>query len=122
MEFIKIIRNSIFIFLFFGISFAYAQKIIYTTVPFQNISLNPTDAIVATFSFGQQSQLFCFDNTLQTEGVINWPYHSQPQSSSLPIFLTLNPQFQGSLTDPNGTLTVYNNTGITLQENCIYSM
>lgn len=109
---------------FFILSTATFAKtnIVTTTVPFQNVFLNPNDTLQASFSFGINTQLFCFDNSLQTLGIFTWPYQGATQTSTLPIFLTLNPAYQGSLTDPNGTLTITNNLNVTLQLSCIYSI
>lgn len=87
-------------------------------VPFENEMLPPAHELAANFTFGAHDIVFCYDNTLQTIGVITWPLDGQRQVSTLPIFLKIKDQIQGSLADPVGLLTIYNNTTITRIISC----
>jgi hypothetical protein len=111
---------SILLFLFIPFDWlAYANtQIPVITVPFENFSLLPNAIVKANYSFGDHPMIFCFDNTLQTQGRIQWPYHGQIKSSSLPIFLKDNSNFDGQFADLNGVIKITNTTSATLIVNC----
>lgn len=95
-------------------------RAIISAVPFENVFLIPNVSIVANFAFGSHKIIFCFENNLQTVGVITWPLFGQRASSSLPIFLKINNAFQGSLSDATGFLTITNTTKQTLVVSCSF--
>lgn len=90
------------------------------TVPFQNINLGPNASLIANYSFGSNAEIFCFENNLQPVGIVRWPYQGQIFSSTLNLLLTTSTLFTGSLADPNGTITVTNNTTNTLIVSCLF--
>lgn len=108
-----------------AINLAYAKgqgRIVVTSVPFQNVQLNQGDTLIASFSFGIQKQIFCYDNFFQNVGVVTWPFQGQPNNGILPIFLTTQPGvIQGSGIDANGNFAIFNNTS-TLFLNCQFSL
>lgn len=90
------------------------------TVPFQNFLLGVNGTIEATFDFGPHPFIFCFENNLQTVGIVTWPFKGVINRSTLPITLVTNGNFDGQFSDPTGTITVTNNTAITLVVSCIF--
>ncbi|MHB1948085.1 MAG: hypothetical protein ACYCQI_08235 [Gammaproteobacteria bacterium] len=112
-------------FVFLCISFIAAQIHAETntsifTVPFQNITLGPHASLIANFSFGTNAEIFCFENNLQPVGNVTWPYRGQLFNAPLNLLLTTSSLFTGSLSDPNGTITVTNTTTTTLQVSCLF--
>lgn len=87
-------------------------------VPFNNILMNPQDRIISSYNFGPFVMIFCYDNTLQTQGSITWPFQGARFSSSLPIFLKTNPNFEGQFADQVGTIVIVNTTPTFLVMNC----
>lgn len=96
---------------------AYAQVM---TVPFQNVFMFPQHTIRANYTFGPFNTIFCYENNLQTVGVITWPFQGNIFNSQLPIFLKNNANVQGSFADNSGAITIQNTTNITLIVNCVY--
>lgn len=90
------------------------------TVPFQNISLAPQASMQASFAFGTNAEIFCFDSSQSIVGNVTWPYNGQLYSSSLPLLLTINSLFTGLFSDPTGILTITNTTTSTLQISCLF--
>lgn len=104
----------------FNTTISAAQSPILLTVPFENIILNPNAVIQASYSFAGHPMIFCFDNTLQTLGNIQWPFQGIIQSSSLPIYLKIDPLYEGELADVTGTIKITNTTSTTIIMNCQY--
>lgn len=90
-------------------------------VPFANITLNPNDIILGTYTFGQNPVIFCFENNLQSIGAVTWTYQGKRFSSTLSVTLVTNTNFQGFLADASGTITVRNNQPIPLIVSCLFA-
>ena len=90
----------------------------FVTVPFEDININPNEAIQANYSFGNHAIIFCFDSKFQTVGNIQWPYKGQTKNSSLPISLKTSEKFTGQFADTNGTIKIINTTTSILTINC----
>jgi hypothetical protein len=116
MQLVKL--TTLLCILFTTILPASAHSVVNLTVPFTNFFLNPNGVIQANFSFGPFSTIFCYENNLQTIGIITWPFQGQRFTSTLPIFLKTQASAQGSFSDPNGTLTITNNQTFTLVVSC----
>ena len=90
------------------------------SVPFQNIILNPNNIIQASYVFGPNAIIFCYENNLQSIGSVTWPYHGKSFSSTLSVPLTTNANYQGLFADPTGIITIINNQSTTLVVNCVF--
>ena len=95
-------------------------NLVSTSVPFQNIILNPNDVIKATYSFGDHAIIFCYENNQKFVGNVQWTFQGQIKNSTLSVFLKVNPNFQGEFADPNGIILVTNTTNHTLIVSCPY--
>lgn len=91
-----------------------------TNVPFANIFLPPNGVITASYAFGPHQIIFCYENNLQSVGVVSWPYQGNMYTSTLSLFLKTQTNIQGSFADSNGVLTVTNNTPNLLIVSCLY--
>ena len=119
MTLLKFGIKIIFVY-FCSIVLVYADDQIMASVPFQNVLLTPNQTLQANFAFGATPIIFCYENSLQTLGIIIWPYQGNPNASQLPITLVTSGQYQGSLSDPSGVITITNNQNFTLVVNCVY--
>lgn len=90
-------------------------------VPFQNLNLGPNCSVQANYSFGANSIIFCYSNSLQSTGTVAWTYKRRPASGTLPINLVTNSNFEGSLADPSGMLTILNNLPTTSIISCQFA-
>src|SRR5438034_361886 len=104
----------ILLFLFFPIDFAISAsgKFIITAVPFLNIILPPGGNIQASY---------CFENNLQSVGLVQWPYKGTINSAALSLSLVTSGVYQGQFADPSGTISVTNNTTASLVVNCQFA-
>jgi hypothetical protein len=98
----------------------HAHEPIFTSVPFQNIILNPGQTINSSFAFGANPIIFCYENNQQSIGVVTWPYKGRIYSSTLSVSLVTNGQYQGNFADPSGNISVTNNQNYQLVVNCVY--
>ncbi len=121
MDFELFMKSILFFFSLLISSCVFAKICITQSIPFQNISLFPNCSIQSNFSFGNFSQMFCFTNSSQTLGVISWPSPTGPASGNLPIELSTNPVFSGSPINTSGTITILNNTPVTITVSCVYT-
>jgi hypothetical protein len=92
-----------------------------TSIPFESVYLNPSQHFDASYSFGAHPVIFCYANNTLNNGVIIWPYHGKNNNLGIPIFLKVNGQYEGEFADPNGTITITNNTKSTLAFSCQYA-
>lgn len=99
------------------VSIAHATTI-FTSVPFENISLVPNQIIKANYAFGPHAIIFCFENTLQTIGNITWPFNNQIRSASLPVTLVTNSNFDGFFANVNGVITITNTSKAPIIVSC----
>jgi len=99
------------------------QLLIFALVPFANITLPPNNVIEAAYSFGDTPAIYCFENTFQMIGLMQWPYQGTINTATLSEnSLTTNTAiFQGFPADTNGTITIINNTNITLVVSCQFA-
>jgi len=104
-----------------AINTAYPHSSTTVAVPFENIYLNPSQTLQASYSFGAHPVIFCFANNTQNNGTIYWPYQGLIYNQGLPVFLKINGQFEGQFADANGTIQITNTTGKTLQVGCLYA-
>ena len=112
-------KKILFILLF--PSFVFAGGPLQTSVPFDNISLTPGSTIEASYNFGQFPIIFCYENNLQTVGIVIWPFQGSLFTSTLPITFVTNTEFQGDLADPTGTIAIFNNQTTTLLVSCDFA-
>lgn len=115
------IYNTI-VMLFAFSNLCFAGTITYVSTPFQNVILNPNYTIVSNYSFGIEPIIFCFTNSLQTVGNINWTYKGQNYSAPMPLYLKTNGNYEGAFADSNGTLTVTNNTTTPIVVSCMLAL
>ena len=116
------IKPSIISLVLFFSSIASANII--TTIPFQNIAVNTNDTITASFAFGPNSLLFCYSDQFQDTGItgnIAWPFQGNMQSSTIPITLATNANFQGQPIDSVGTIVIQNTLSTTSVISCIFA-
>ena len=99
------------------------QLLIFALVPFVNITLPPNNNIQANYSFGNSPAIYCFENTLQMIGLMQWPYHGTINTATLSQnSLTTNTAiFEGFPADPNGTITIINNSNVALVVSCQFA-
>lgn len=128
-------KNSLFITLLaltFINTVAYGQgNIVYASVPFQNVSLNPQDTLqVTSFVFGNFHEMMCYENFNQTFQ-ISWPYQGTTQTLPNPsnpapssLFLSRDASFAGFPIDPSGynTLLIKNIQNVTITVNCQFTV
>ena len=81
-----------------------------TSIPFSNFALAKNASMSATYSFGNHEQIFCYDSSLQSIGLMTWPYQANIYSSSLPTLLKTKKDISGNFADSSGTITITNNT------------
>jgi hypothetical protein len=98
-----------------------APQTLLLSVPFQYINLSPSASIQANYNIGTHGIIFCFMSDSFTTSVIQWPYNGHVKSGTLPIYLKNNPIFSGEFADPSGSIVITNNTGTTVQVNCLFA-
>ena len=93
------------------------------TVPFQNLVLPPNCTVHANYSFGQNSIIFCYENSLQNVGGISWTYKGVCTAQQvIPIFLKTQSNIQGSFADANGSLSIQNNLSVPMTLSCQFAL
>lgn len=102
-------------------SYLFAQTCPTQSTPFQNVSIAPNCTMTSNFSFGAFNQLFCFTNFPQPAGVITWPSGGGTSAGNLPIFLSVNPIYEGQAVNKSGTLLIKNNQAQTMIVSCLYT-
>ena len=112
----------IFIIFFALFNTCFAGTITNVATPFQNVYLNPNNTIVSNYSFGIEPIIFCFTNSLQTLGNVNWTYKGQNYSAPMPLYLKTNGNYEGAFADSSGTLTVTNNTSSPMVVSCMLAL
>lgn len=103
---LKLNRIVLMISLFFLNALHGAQIL---SVPFFNVPLAPDQVIHASYVFGRFSLMFCYTNGLPNIGLITWPLNGAQYTKLLPIYLKINPIFDGKFADSSGNLTLQNN-------------
>lgn len=78
------------------------------SAPFDNVILNPASTLVVSYSFGSNQSMICYTPDFAPLGIMTWPLNGAPQSSYLPVVLSINSNVTGSPADPNGTITIAN--------------
>lgn len=91
-----------------------------TQVPFQNVPLNQGISLQASYSFGNFSVIFCFDNSTDINSDISWPYKGAVHFSRVPVLLKTKSNFQGYFADSHGTITIKNTTKTQLEYSCVF--
>lgn len=91
------------------------------SVPFQNITLAPNQNMLATYSFGGYSVIFCYTNITSNAGSIAWTYQGRAKSTVLPAYLITNIIYSGELADANGTIQITNNQSVNLFVSCQFA-
>jgi len=114
----KIIKLILLLSLF--MSAFLSKTVLALAVPFGNIQLNPNQTIQATYAFGSDPIIFCYENNLQSVGIVHWPFNAVQQTSTLSVSLKTNANFEGFFADPTGTITITNNQTIPLIVNCVF--
>lgn len=98
-------------FMFIQSTLAMAANI-YTTVPFENLPLVPNNVIAASYQFGNFSVIYCYENTFQFIGGMQWNYNGSTFSGTLSQISLVKPNppapFEGAVVDPAGTITITN--------------
>jgi hypothetical protein len=114
------IKNSIgmVLLLFFPCIIFAMKNVVKMVVPFENIPMPPGAVIQASYAFGTYPMIFCYENNLQSIGLVQWPYNGQISSSTLSVTLVVSSQFQGQFADPSGVISVTNTTSIPLIVSC----
>ncbi|MEO7049490.1 MAG: hypothetical protein ABI091_29580 [Ferruginibacter sp.] len=90
-------------------------------VPFNNIQINPSAVLSASYSFGNNAIIFCYTPDLATIGIITWPYKGVTQSGSLPMPLVTNSNVTGQLADANGTISIRNTLTVPILVSCDFA-
>jgi len=108
---------------------------IYASVPFgSDIVLQPNQVIWVSYNFGNHPVIYCYEDTFQFLGSMQWSYNNQinnNSSSECPFVNNTTPLSQCSLTtntsiygglpaDPSGAIKITNNSNTTLNVNCQY--
>lgn len=98
-------------------------KVLNITVPFQNILLNPGGTLLANYSFGNFSVMFCFANDGLSVLSVGYTFQGVPKSISFPVFFKTKAIFDGTFADPNGLLAITNspNNGVAIV-NCVFAI
>lgn len=94
----------------------------FLSVPFSNVNLNPNDTIQGSYSFGINPLIFCYENNLQSVGIVTWPYKGALSSSALSVSLKTSASYEGQFADSNGTITVTNNQSTPLIVSCQFAL
>src|SRR5260221_195964 len=127
------IPGLIFLFLF---PCHFAMAVIFSSVPFASINLQPGDSIQAGYTFGNFPSIYCFENSFQTDPAVaylQWTFHGQLISqwtfqgqliSPVPLSsasIVINTSFQGGLADPSGRIVISNISGHPLVVSCQFA-
>jgi hypothetical protein len=91
------------------------------SVGFENLRINPNKTKIASYSFGNYAEIFCYEANETTTGNIQWTYQGQVKNSSIPILLTTNSQFEGEFADANGNLKITNTSSFPVVISCIFA-